>query len=119
MLENHEKRRIPKLRNRLIAISDAKVGMVLTEPISLVSHGLLKLKMAKDSCLTAYCIDQLVLHGAEFISVVEPDPRTEEQILGEASLAVNRVREIFKYADMSHSTTLALYEQMLKYRSMT
>lgn len=103
-------------RVRYIPIVEAEVGMVLAASVSLTSNGLLSIKLARGHALTANCINQLVVHGAEHISISEPDIRTADQIAFDHSAALLRVQSIFHGADLDDPTTAALYNQVKIYR---
>jgi hypothetical protein len=102
---------------RFITIVEAAVGMVLAESISLSSDGFLRLKLARGHVLTANCINQLIVHGAEYIAISEPDDRSDDQIALDQAAALQRVQTVFYGADMDDANTAALYHQVKIFRS--
>lgn len=106
-----------KIRRRHIALHEAKVGMVLCSPISVVTHGVLRCSIPAGLVLTEDNLHQLKIHHVEFLFVSEIDPRTDVEIAEDTAQAVQRVTEIFSAADLNNPTMAALYEQVLAYRS--
>ena len=107
-----------KIRRHHIALHEAKVGMVLCAPISVVTHGVLRCSLPAGLVLTEDNIHQLTVHHAEFLFILEADPRTEAEISDDSAQAMQRVTEIFSAADLTNPTIAALYEQVLAYRAM-
>lgn len=62
-------------------------------------------------------LSQLFAHQVELVCVDMPDPRSDEQIADEASLAAKNVLDTFERADLSDPVTAALFNQVLTYRS--
>lgn len=102
---------------RYIPIFEVEVGMVLASSISLTNHGFLTVKLARGHALTASCIEQLIMRGAEYLEIIEFDTRAAEDMALDNVVATRRVQEIFAGADMSNPATAELFLQILRYRS--
>ena len=106
-----------RTRPRYLALIEAEAGMVLGAPVSVVNNGILRFSLPDGHTLTEDNLRQLAAHHAEFIFIAEPDTRPDEQIAVDAAMAARRVMQIFSGADLSDPTTVALFDQVLGYRS--
>jgi len=107
------------MRTRLhyIPISDAKEGMVLGAPLTVVYRGILSLTLPDGHALTDENMNQLSAHYAEFMCVLEDDTRTDDEVAVDAAKAADRVHQIFEGADLSDATLATLFDQVLGYRN--
>ena len=107
------------MRTRLlyIPIGEAKVGTVLGAPLSVVHRGMLSLTFPDGHALTDENLHELSAHAAEFMCVVEPDGRSDEQVAIDAAGSAGRVMQIFDGVDLSDPTMATLFDQVLQYRS--
>lgn len=107
------------MRTRLlyIPVKDAREGMVLGAPMSVVFRGMLSLTFPDGHALTEENLHQLSAHAAEFMCIVKQDERSDEQVGLDAASSARRVLEIFNGVDMSNSTMATLFDQVLIYRS--
>jgi hypothetical protein len=106
-----------KTRPRYISLEEAVPGAVLGAPVCLASGGVLRVNLAAGQTLDADNLRQLARHGAEFIMVAEPDPRTDQQVAEDAASAARRTMEIFEGADLSDPLMAEIFDQILAYRS--
>jgi hypothetical protein len=67
--------------------------------------------------LTEENLHQLLAHHVEYIFVLKPDLRTDEQVAIDAAMAARRIIKIFDGADFSDANTATLFDQVLTYRS--
>ena len=91
--------------------------MELGAPLNVVTDGILNFSLPEGHLLTADNLNQLAAHHAEFLFIREPDPRSEEQVALDAAVAEQRVMRIFAKADFSEPAAVALFNQILRYRS--
>jgi len=106
-----------RTRLRYIALEEAHEGMVLGAPVLLKSHGMLRVSLPAAHELTGDNLRQLAIYGGEFITVIEPDQRSDEQIAEDAAIAARRMLEIFAGADLTASPMAELFDQILAFRS--
>lgn len=98
-------------------MEEALPGMVLGAPLTLSSNGIRRVSLPAAHTLTDDNLIQLARHGAEFMTIVEPDNRSDEQVAEDAAAAARRTLAIFKGADLSVPIMLALFDQVLGFRS--
>lgn len=91
--------------------------MMLGAPVSVVSGGIRRFLLPADHKLTGDNLNQLAAHRIEFIFVLEPDSRSDEQVAVDAARSAHRVMKIFAGADLADPTMAALFDQVLMYRS--
>lgn len=91
--------------------------MVLGAPVIVVRGGILRFSLPTGHALTEDNLHQLMVHQAEFVFVVEPDTRSDEQVAEDTAAAARRTLEIFDGADLTEPTMAALFDQVLGYRS--
>ena len=103
--------------HRYIPIVEAQVGTVLGAPLTVANRGVLSLTLPAGHTLTDENMHQLGAHHAEFVCVVEPDERADEQVALDAARVAGRVLQIFEGADLGDPTMEALFDQVLGYRS--
>ena len=106
-----------RTRHHYIPIVEARPGMVLSAAARVVERGMLSLELRAGHALTEENLHQLNAHHAEFIFVDLPDPRCDEQVAVDAALAARRVLQIFEGADLTDPNMVALFDQVLGYRS--
>ena len=106
-----------RMRHHYIPIEDAAQGMVLSAQASVVEQGVLRFTLPPGHTLTDENLHQLRAHHAEFIFVDMPDARSDEQVALDAAACAHRVMQIFSGADLSEPHMLALFDQVLRYRS--
>ena len=106
-----------RTRHHYIPIVDAKEGMVLGAPANAVSGGSLSFSLPSGHALTEENLHQLSAHHVEFIFVLQPDTRSDEQVAIDAALAARRIIRIIEAADFTDANMAALFDQVLAYRS--
>lgn len=106
-----------RTRTRYIPITDVQPGMLLAEPVRLVSGGYLRFSLPAGNPLTEDNIDQLLRLRAEFIAIAQADTRSDEEVAVDSAMAARRVMEIFTGADLADAHVAALFDQVLGYRS--
>jgi len=106
-----------KTRHHYIPVTEITPGMVLGETVNVVERGVLSMVLHTGHILSEDNLSQLNAHHAEFICIDKPDDRTEAQIAEDAANNAHRVLEIFRDSDMSDPTLMALFDQVLGYRS--
>ena len=104
-------------RQHYIPIIDAKEGMVLGAPANAVSGGSMSFSLPSGHALTEENLHQLLAHHVEYIFVLKPDTRTDEQVAIDAAMAARRIIKIFDGADFSDANMATLFDQVLTYRS--
>jgi hypothetical protein len=107
------------MRNRIryVPLIEIKTGMVLGAPIRFAHKGNMAFSLPAAHTLTDDNLNQLVAHRVEFVSIAEPDTRTDDEVAVEAALAARRVMHIFSGADLTEPTMAAFFDQVLIYRS--
>lgn len=107
------------MRNRIryLPLIEIKADMVLGAPIRFVHKGNTAFSLPAGHALTYDNLNQLVAHRVEFVSIAEPDTRTDDEVAVEAALAARRVMHIFSGAELTVPTMAALFDQVLIYRS--
>lgn len=103
-----------RTRKLYIPIVEAAPGMVLAES---VKDSYRRTYLPSGLALSDENLHQLAVNRAEFICILAPDERSDAAIATEAAAATHRVHDIFKGADMTHPVTVALFQQVLAYRS--
>lgn len=106
-----------RTRRYYVPIGEAREGMLLGAPANAVSGGSLSFSLPAGHALTEENLHQLIAHHVEFIFVLHPDSRTNEQVAIDAAMAARRIIKIFEGADFSDATTAFLFDQILRYRS--
>ncbi len=106
-----------RTRHHYIPIVDAREGMVLGAPANAVSGGSVGFSLPTGHSLTEENLHQLQAHHVEFIFVLKPDARSDEQVAIDSAMAARRIIRIFESADFSDANTAALFDQVLAYRS--
>jgi hypothetical protein len=104
-------------RSRYLPLIEAEAGMVLGAPLRVSRQNQVRYALPAGHVLTDDNLHQLRAHRAEFVFVVEPDYRSDEQVALDAALAARRVMEIFAGADLEDPDLAALFDQVLTYRS--
>lgn len=106
-----------RTRTLYIPATEAESGMRLATPLKVVSHGRLRLSLPAGHELTEDNLQQMTISNAEFIFVVVPDLRSDEQIAIDTAEVAHRAMDIFAGADLSEPVTAALFDQILAYRN--
>ena len=106
-----------RTRHHYIPIVDAREGMVLGAPANAVSGGSMSFSLPSGHALTEENLHQLLVHHVEYVFVLKPDTRTDEQVAIDAAMAARRIIKIFDGADFSDANTATLFDQVLTYRS--
>ncbi len=106
-----------KMRYSYIPFIEIKAGMILGESLSISDNGFLCISLPEGHTLTPDNLRQLASHHAQFILIAEPDSRTESEIEEDIASATRRVKEVFSGMDNSDPCTVALFEQVLAFRS--
>ena len=105
-----------RTRAKYITVQEARAGMELCVKIEIITQGRLY-SLPEGHRLTVDNLFQLKAHRAEYIFVIEQDPRSDAQVAVDAARAAYRVMEIFAAADLTDSTTATLFNQVIIYRS--
>jgi len=103
-----------RTRKLYIPIAEATTGMVLAESVK-DSYRLTYLPSGLT--LSEENLHQLMANHAEFICILAPDERSDAAVADDTAAATQRVRDIFKGADLTQPMTAALFQQVLAYRS--
>lgn len=106
-----------RIRTQYIPIVEAEVGMVLADALRVVKYGHLRLSLPAGHVLTTDSLHQMTAHQTEYIYVVTPDTRSDEQVATDTALVAHRAMDIFAGADLSDPTMSALFDQILAYRN--
>ncbi|MBU1364191.1 MAG: hypothetical protein KKE51_10255 [Gammaproteobacteria bacterium] len=106
-----------RTRTQYIPVSEAEAGMTLAAPLNVIKHRQTRFSLPAGHMLTPDNLRQLTANRAEFIFIAEPDTRSDEQIAQDTALVAGRIMEIFSDADLGDPTTMALFDQILAYRS--
>lgn len=106
-----------RMRKNYLMLAEAEVGMVLADPLMVSERGSLRLRLPAGHALTEGNLRQLSALHAEYVPVLLPDERSDEQVAEEAALAAARVMQIFEGADLSNPALAALFDRVLAYRS--
>ena len=106
-----------RTRSCYLPVIDAKAGMVLGAAVGIVKHRILRYALPAGHTLTRDNLRQLAAHQAEFVYVVAPETRSDEEIAADFAQATRSVVEIFADADLGNPTLAALLDQILAYRS--
>jgi hypothetical protein len=104
-------------RTRYITVVEAVPGMTLGADVNIVNHGTLRFSLKEGIVLTEATILQLTTYQAEYIFIVEADPRTAEQVAVDVAKSAHRVMEIFAGADLADPMMAKLFNRVILYRS--
>ncbi|NTV70353.1 MAG: hypothetical protein HGA71_09425 [Azonexaceae bacterium] len=104
-------------RTQYIPLNEAEAGMTLAAPLNVIQNRQTRFSLPAGHVLTADNLRQMAANRAEFIFIVEPDSRCDEDIALDTALVARRVMEIFSHADLSDPTAMALFDQILAYRN--
>jgi hypothetical protein len=100
-----------------LPLGEAVPGMVLGAPLNTVERGVLGVSLPAGHALTEENLHQLRARHAEFIFVLDPDLRSDEQVGADAAAAARRVMQIFEGVNLKDRNMLTLFDQVLIYRS--
>ncbi len=106
-----------RMRKHYVPFGEVEADMVLGEPISLTERGVLRFSLPAGHALTEGNLRQLAAHHAEFVCILVPDTRSDEEIAAESAAAAARVMEIFSRANLANPAVAALFDRVLAYRS--
>ena len=106
-----------RTRRQYIPFTEIKPGMVLGETVQVIQRGLLSMVLPSGHSLTPDNVDQLHARHAEFVCIDQPDERSDAQIAFDTEQAVHRVQEVFKGCNLEDPTLLALFDQVMAYRT--
>lgn len=106
-----------RTRTQYIPLNEAEAGMTLAAPLNVIKNRQTRFSLPTGHVLTADNLRQMAANRAEFIFIVEPDSRSDEQVALDTALVARRVMEIFQDADLTDQTTMALFDQILAYRN--
>jgi hypothetical protein len=104
-------------RHHYLPIDEVEAGMVLGSDANAVTGGAESFSLPAGHTLTDDNLHQMVAHQVEFVFVVKPDTRTDEQVAVDSAQAARRMIRIFEGADFSDPNTAALFDQVLGFRS--
>ena len=106
-----------RLRKKYIPVAEAQAGMLLGAPADGVRGGSIAFSLPSGHRLTEENLRQLSAHAVEFIFILQPDSRTEENVATDAAVAARRVMEVFSGADLSDPNMMAFFDQVISFRS--
>lgn len=106
-----------RYRTIYLPMAEAMAGMTLAAPLDVNRHGQLRFSLPRWHVLTEDNLSQMAANHAEFIFIVEPDGRSEEQVAIDTAQVAHRIMEIFSGANLSDPILLALFDQILTYRN--
>lgn len=104
------------VRLQYLPFSALQPGMVLGKPLVVTDRGRVRLRWPAGLQLTEAGLEQLLAHHAEYACVEVEDPRDEEQRQADAIRQEERLRTIFRFADLESSETRSFYDALLSYR---
>ncbi len=108
-----------KTRPHYIPVTESQAGMVLGAPLNISGpNGIVRFSLPAGHTLTEDNLHQLVTHHGEYLLVLEPDNRSDEQVALDAMLAARRVMEIFQGASLDEPLMASLFDCVLTYRSL-
>lgn len=106
-----------RYRKHYLPFGEVQPGMVLGEPITLAERNIVRFSLPAGHELNDSSLRQLAAHHAEFVCILKPDERSDEQIATDAAAAAARVMQIFEGADLGKPVLAALFDRVLAYRS--
>lgn len=106
-----------RTRRKYIPITEIEPGMLQGETVQVVQRGLLSMVLPPGHSLTPDNVHQLNANHAEFICIDQPDERSDDQIAQDTEQAAHRVQELFKDCNLDAPTLLALFNQVMAYRT--
>lgn len=105
-------------RIRYLSIEEVAAGMVLGAPLVVAEQGVTTFTLPAGHTLSESNLEQILQRNAEWVCVVEEDPRSE----AERAADVQAIREgldfLFSQADRSQPAIEALHAAVLRYRSL-
>lgn len=105
-------------RIRYLSIEEISPGMTLGAALNVGDHGVTTFALPAGHVLTESNLVQMNQRHAEWACIAEDDPRSDE----ERAEALQAVREhqdkLFARADRSQPAMAALYDAVLRYRSL-
>ncbi len=105
-------------RIRYLPIEAVTAGMVLGGPLSITEGGVTTLTFPVGHVLTESNLDQMLHRHAEWACIEEDDPRSDEERGDDLAAMQERQRKLFSRADLSQPAMAALFEAVLRYRSL-
>lgn len=105
-------------RLRYIPFEDAVEGMVLGAPLLLTEHGVTTLTLPAGHELSETSLHQLYQRHAEYVCIVEDDPRTDEQRAADSEALNARLEAMFAATDRSQPAMAGLFAAVQRYRSL-
>ena len=85
--------------HRWLPVEALEPGMLLARPVVAVQKGVLCLKLAEGTELTASSIGQMYTRGVECVAVAAPPPVEDEAWLAQCAAYADRLAIIFGSAD--------------------
>lgn len=104
-------------RQRFLPVEEAQIGMVLASQANAVRGGMRSFSLPQNHILTAENLEQLRKHQVEYLFVQTPDTRPAEQVALDAAQSARRVMALFDQADLTDPDMVALFDQVLQFRS--
>lgn len=104
-------------RTHYLPLAEVSAGMLLAAPVQAAVSGQLRFSLPAAHTLTPDNLRQLAVHRVEFVFVDLPDDRSDQEVAVDAALAARRTMDIFSGADLSDPAMVALFDQILIYRS--
>jgi hypothetical protein len=106
-----------RIRHTYLAISEAKPGMRLAQPVcKVINHRMFQIQAG--AVLAEEQIHQLAMRDIHFLVVEEDDPREEAEIEADRTRITAEIQQIFSEADLSQPAVAGLYQATLEYRLM-
>lgn len=105
-------------RIRYLPIEDVTSGMVLGAPLTITEQGVTTFTLPAGHLLTDSNMAQIAQRNAEWACVVEDDPRSDEERSGDTQAIQDRLDHLFAQSDRSQPAIAALYDAVLRYRSL-
>ncbi|RIX44046.1 MAG: hypothetical protein D3M94_15150 [Rhodocyclales bacterium GT-UBC] len=90
--------------------------MVLGAPLMLPEHGVSTFSLPLGHVLTDTNLHQMAVRHAEFVCIQQEDTRSDDERAAEIAESEDRVRHIFRTADLSEPLMARLYGAVLAYR---
>lgn len=103
-------------RLRYLPLPDVAEGMVLGAPLTLTENGVIRFNLPVGHVLTDSNLQQMRVRQAEFLCILEPDPRSDDERADDWARAEARLQSIFRAADLRQPAAAALYAAVRAYR---
>lgn len=105
-------------RIRYLPFEDVVPGMVLGAPLTISEQGVTTFTLPTGHPLTESNLEQIAQRNGEWACIEEADARSAEERAAELLAIRERQDQIFAQADRNQPAIEALYDAVLRYRSL-